>query len=82
MSQFKKKLTQSCHCALLLADGGGGLEGGAQDDVLTVGDASLDPATAVRAGPKVFALNARFVREYASAQGMQRSDLVLPSAST
>lgn len=44
-------LTCSCHSLLLLADGGRGFEGGAQDDVLPIGNAALYAAAAIRSRP-------------------------------
>ena len=41
---------------LRLRDGGGGLEGDAEDDVLAVGDAALDAAAAVGRGANAAAL--------------------------
>ncbi len=39
----------TAHGGLRLQDGGGGFEGDAEDDVLSVADAALDAAAAVRA---------------------------------
>ena len=43
--------TFACDCILLPADGGGGLESDAPDDVLAVGDASMHAPAAIGAGP-------------------------------
>ena len=44
-------LTFACHRVLLPADGGGGIESDALDDVLAVGDVALHAPAAISADP-------------------------------